>query len=449
MMTETWKADKLPPTTLATHFAEVQPPLTVDAALGEAYRCLYCYDAPCTQACPAAIDVAAFIRKITTANLKGSARVILSANVLGATCARVCPVEKLCEGACVMHKEGRPPIAIGRLQRYVCDWAAAHGVQVLHKGRKKGQQVAVVGAGPASLACAAELAKMGYGVTVFEAQEQGGGLATYGIVDYHLPKEIPLAEVALVKSLGVVFAFGKAVGQDVPVDDLLARYEAIFLGLGLSQGIPLEVPGADLKGVVEALEFIQDTKTKSLARLAVGRQVAVLGGGNTALDAAVAAKRLGAEEVTVYYRRTAAEMPAYPSKLSLAKEEGVTFRWLAAPHQVLGSERVEKLVLSRMCLGDPDESGRRRPIPIACSEFEVPADMVIVALGQTMNPALLKKFGVRMANGLIQVDDRSRTSHPKVFAGGDCVNGGREVVFAVAEGKKAAQGIASLLKGGV
>jgi len=443
-MNETWKAD-LSTTTLATSFAEMQPPMSVDAALGEANRCLYCYDAPCTQACPAAIDVASFIRKITTDNLKGAARVILSANVLGATCARVCPVEKLCEGACVLPKEGRPPIAIGRLQRYVCDWAAAHGVQVLHKGRRKNKQVAVVGAGPAGLACAAELAKLGYGVTVFEAQAQGGGLATYGIVDYHLPKEIPLAEVALVQSLGVQFAFGQAVGQDVPVDDLLAQYVAVFLGLGLSQGIPLEVPGARLKGVVEALDFIQDTKTKPLARLAVGRQVAVLGGGNTALDAAVTAKRLGAEEVTVYYRRTAAEMPAYPSKLSLAREEGVTFRWLAAPQQVLGSERVEKLVLSRMCLGEPDESGRRRPIPIPGAEFEVPADMVIAALGQTLNPALPQKFGLRMANGLIQVDDSGRTTNPKVFAGGDCVNGGREVVFAVAEGKKAAAGIARLL----
>jgi len=446
-MNETWKAD-LSTTTLATHFAEMQPPLSVDAALGEAYRCLYCYDAPCTQACPAAIDVASFIRKITTDNLKGAARVILSANILGATCARVCPVEKLCEGACVMLKEGRPPIAIGRLQRYVCDWATAHGVQVLHKGRQKNKQVAVVGAGPAGLACAAELARLGYGVTVFEAQEQGGGMATYGIVDYHLPKEIPLAEVELVRSLGVAFVFGQAVGQDVPVDNLLARYDAVFLGLGLNQGLPLQVPGAKLKGVVEALDFIQDTKTKSLARLAVGRQVAVLGGGNTALDAAVAAKRLGAEEVTVYYRRTAAEMPAYPAKQSLAKEEGVTFHWLAAPQQILGSERVEKLVLSKMCLGEPDESGRRRPIPIPGSEYKVPADMVIVALGQTMNPALPQKFGVRMANGLIQVDDSGRTSHPKVFAGGDCVNGGREVVFAVAEGKRAAYGIAQMLSEG-
>jgi len=441
-MNETWKAD-LSTTTLATPFAEMQPPLTVDAALGEANRCLYCYDAPCTQACPAAIDVASFIRKITTDNLKGAARVILSANVLGATCARVCPVEKLCEGACVLPKEGRPPIAIGRLQRYVCDWAAASGVQVLHKGRKKGQQVAVVGAGPAGLACAAELAKLGYGVTIFEAQAHGGGLATYGIVDYHLPKEIPLSEVALVRSLGVEIRTKQRISE--PANLWTEGYAAVFLGLGLSQGIPLEVPGADLKGVVEALDFIQDTKTKPLARLAVGRQVAVLGGGNTALDAAVTAKRLGAEEVTVYYRRTAAEMPAYPSKLSLAREEGVTFRWLAAPQQVLGSERVEKLVLSRMRLGEPDESGRRRPLPIPGSEFAVPADMVIVALGQTLNPALPQKFGVRLANGLIQVDDSGRTSHPQVFAGGDCVNGGREVVFAVAEGKRATYGIARLL----
>jgi len=445
-MNETWKAD-LSTTTLATSFAEMQPPMSVDAALGEANRCLYCYDAPCTQACPAAIDVAAFIRKITTDNLKGAARVILSANVLGATCARVCPVEKLCEGACVLPKEGRPPIAIGRLQRYVCDWAMAHGVKVLHKGRRKSQRVAVVGAGPAGLACAAELAKLGYGVTVFEAQAQGGGLATYGIVDYHLPKEIPLAEVALVQSLGVEIRTNQRISE--PANLWAEGYEAVFLGLGLGQGLPLEVPGAKLPGVVEALDFLQDTKTKPLARLAVGRQVAVLGGGNTALDAAIAAKRLGAEEVTVYYRRTAAEMPAYPSKLSLAREEGVTFHWLAAPQQILGSERVEKLVLTKMRLGEPDESGRRRPIPVPGSEFEVLADMVIVALGQTLNPALPKKFGVQMANGLIQVDDSGRTANPKVFAGGDCVNGGREVVFAVAEGKRAAQGIASLLKGGV
>lgn len=425
----------------AMALAERVAPLSQQAALEEASRCLYCYDAPCAKACPAAIDPSAFIRKITTGNMRGAARVIMEANVLGGSCARVCPVEELCEGACVLQKY-QSPVAIGRLQRFVTDWAAANDVKVLAAGRKTGKKVAVIGGGPAGLTCAAELVKLGHEVTVFEARERAGGLNSYGIVPMRLPTTDSLTEVEMIRALGVEIKTGIVVGKDVPAADLLRDHDAVFVGVGLGKGRSLGIPGEDLPGVCDALDLLAAAKSGQWGDLRLGKQVAVIGGGNTAIDAATVSKRLGAEEVTVLYRRTEQEMPAYRPELDFARLEGIQFRWLTAPVRILGEQQVAGLECVRMRLGDPDESGRRRPIPVAGSEHRVAVDTVIKALGQTPLEALAASLGVEVKNGLIQVDPGGgRTSNPRVFAGGDCVRGGSEVVFAVQEGKRAAHGI--------
>ena len=426
---------------------EVVRPLNSQAALAEASRCLYCYNAPCSEACPAGIGVPDFIRKISTGNMKGATRVILQANILGATCARVCPVDKLCEGACVLGKVERP-VAIGRLQRFVTDWAAEKKVSVVQRGQPVGKQVAVVGAGPAGLACATELLKMGYSVTIFEAREKGGGLDTYGIVPFRLPTELSLAEVSVVEGLGAEIRTETAVGRDVPVEALLENYDAVFVGVGLGKGQPLGIRGEELAGVYDALDLLEAVKCGQVDRFALGTTVAVIGGGNTAIDAATTAKRLGAEEVMVLYRRSEQEMPAYRAELDFARLEGVHLHWLTAPTSILGETRVEGLECVKMRLGEPDESGRRRPLPIPGSEYRIKADTVIKAVGQVPVAGIADLLGVKSENGLITVDpETGSTSNGRIFAGGDCVTGGGEVVYAVQAGKRAAKGIDKLLRG--
>ncbi len=434
---------------IGRRFAEIHPPLDAQAALVEAARCLYCFDAPCTSACPTHIDVPRFIQKIATANLRGSALTILDANILGASCSRVCPVEVLCEGACVLHRYNRQPIEIGRLQRHAMDYFYGSGARLPSLGAAtKSAKVACVGAGPASLACAAELRRRGFGVTIFESRPLPGGLNTYGVAEYKLRPGDSLREAELVKSMGVEFRFDATVGADLPLEDLEREYAAIFIAVGLGATEPLGISGEDLDGVVDALRFIADYKTAQT--IPVGRKVVVIGGGNTAIDAANAAKRLGADEVSMLYRRSEREMPAFSFEYEHSKIEGVVFRFQTQPVAIrAGSDarRAAAVECVRMALGAPDASGRRRPEPVAGSNFLIDCDMVIEATGQSRLLNLLSKFrGIQVRDGSVAVNpETGRTANPLYYAGGDCVNGGREVVDAVAAGKRAGAAIANWL----
>jgi dihydropyrimidine dehydrogenase (NAD+) subunit PreT len=433
----------LPRADIAQRFSEIHPPLGPDGALAEANRCLYCFDAPCTAACPTHIDVPRFIKKIATGNLRGSALGILDANILGASCSRVCPVDVLCEGACVLHRFNQEPIEIGRLQRHAMDHFYAHGAKLPPASTKeRTAQVACIGAGPASLACAAELRKHGFRVTIFESRPLPGGLNTYGVAEYKLRSSDSLREVELIKSLGVEFRFGVRVGEAITVDELEKTYAAIFLAVGLGPGGSLGLPGEELNQVVDALKFIADYKT--VQTVSVGRKVAVIGGGNTAIDAANAALRLGAEEVYMVYRRSELEMPAFLFEYENAKLEGVRFRFQTQPVAI----RPDGLECVRMELGAPDASGRRKPEPVPDSNFRIECDMIIPAIGQSRFLDFLAEFrGVDLLDGSVLVKpETGRTSNPRYYAGGDCVNGGREVVDAVAEGKRSGLAIAKWLE---
>ncbi len=394
----------LAPEEFAARFADLHPALAPQAAVVEASRCLYCYDAPCTAACPTHIDVPKFIKKIASGNMRGSANAILDANILGLSCSRVCPVEVLCEGSCVMHRYNKRPIEIGRLQRHAMDWFYSHDPKIA-PAPDNGKRVACVGAGPASLSCAAELRRHGFAVTIFDRQPLGGGLNTYGIAQYKLRPFDSLREVELVRSMGVEFRLGQEVTEEIG-----SAFDAIFLGVGLGETHRLNIPGENLHGVVDALRFIAEYKTGSPM---VGRVVAVIGAGNTALDAAAAAHRLGADEVHVLYRRGESEMSAFANEYAHAKFTGIRFHWHTRVHQIIGGAGVDAVV---------------------CDSFTLRCDMVIPAIGQS----ILRHLGeVNRETG--------QTANPKYFAGGDCMNGGREVVDAVADGKRAALGIVQWL----
>ena len=429
----------------AASFAEIHPPLGPREALIEANRCLYCFDAPCANACPTHIDVPAFIKKIAGANLVGSAAKILSANILGLSCARVCPVDVLCEGACVMHRYSSRPIEIGRLQRHAMDHFYATRGSLPPAPIDKPGRVACIGAGPASLACAAMLRQQGFAVTIFDSRPLAGGLNTYGVADYKLRPSDSQQEVELVRSLGVEFRLSVEIAGERPIKEMEEQFDIVFLGVGLGRTHPLEIPGEKLPGVIDALRFIAEYKTNRGAR--VGRRVVVVGGGNTAIDAATAALRLGAEEVHVLYRRSETEMPAFVFEYDLAKRDGVRFHWLTQPVAINGVAAVESVECVRMELGPPDRRGRRQPQQIPGSNFALTCDMVIPSIGQSRLLDFLSQFrDIRLAGGCVAVDPASgQTGNPRYFAGGDCVNGGREVVDAAAEGKRAAQGIVKWL----
>ncbi|HWX18547.1 MAG TPA: NAD(P)-dependent oxidoreductase [Candidatus Binatia bacterium] len=434
----------------SANLAEIAPPYTPQEAAIEASRCLFCFDAPCIQACPTGIDVPSFIKKITTGNLTGSARAILSANILGASCARVCPTEVLCEGACVMLDREGDPVKIGRLQRYATDQVLEKKQSILRvPAKKSGKRVAVIGGGPAGLGCAAELAQLGHQVIVFEKKPNAGGLNTYGIAYYKMKPEVSLQEVEMIRGLGVEFRCGIEVGKDISHETIQKEFDAVFLGLGLGKGARLNVPGEDLPEVIEALDFIEQVHTLPLHEVPVGERVAVIGGGNTAIDAVTQAKRLGARDAVIVYRRSQEEMPAYDFEQELAKRDGARFLFNVAPLEILsnGTGHVTGLKLARVA------SANGKLQILAGTEFVEPFDMVIKAIGEEKQAALFKKLlpaleldrrGVVVSN-----PDTGQTNIPRVFTGGDCANGGREVVNAVAEGKKAARGIHALFAGGV
>ncbi len=437
-------APKLPAEQYEKNFADIAPPMTRRQALIEAERCLYCFDAPCTVACPTHIDVPAFIKKIMTGNLRGSARVILEANILGESCGRVCPTEVLCEGACVMHEKGEKPIEIGRLQRYAVDHVLDNNIQLFRAGASNGKRVACVGSGPASLACAAELAKWGYGVTLFDRNKLAGGLNTYGIAGYKTRAADSLREVELVRQLGVTIRQGLEVGRDISFAELEKQFDAIFLGVGLGETWELNLPGEDLRGVYGAMEFIEQTKVKPFPEIEVGRRVACIGAGNTAIDVVTAARRLGAETVYLVYRRSEQEMPAFKYEYALAKNDGVVFLWQTQPVRVLGRDaKAAGLECVRTHLGEPDAKGRRAPVVIPGSQFTLEVDMVVRAVGQRPVTEFLRAVpGIELRkDGTVEVSERHQTGNAKYFAGGDCTNGGKEVVDGVAEGMAAARGL--------
>ncbi len=440
---------RIDPEQAEANFAEIHPAMTPAEAAVEANRCLFCYDAPCMHACPTHIDIPGFIKKIASGNPKGSARVILDANPIGGTCARVCPVEVLCEGACVEKTLINKPIEIGRLQRYATDYALEAEEQIFTKGEANGKSVGIVGSGPAGLSCATYLARLGYEVTIYDRREKPGGLDTYGMAEYKMSQAVSLAEAEQAAKLGVKFLLNTLIiGGDEETEELgevnkvsiaLLRewHDAIFLGTGLGATKSLNIPGEDLEGVYDALHFIERIKSRDWASVPIGRTVAVIGAGNTAVDAVTQAKRLGADKVVMVYRRSEKDAPAYDYEMELARKDAVEFVWQATPVGILTGENGNGLEL------------RCERTDGSLTLFNIPCDMVIKAVGQQkMGPFFETVVGVDVdEKGRVAVNDQMQTSDPKIFAGGDCVNGGGEAVEAAQMGKIAAQGIHHSLSG--
>ena len=432
---------------VAAKFADLHPPFEKMAAVTEAQRCLYCFDAPCMGACPTHIDVPKFIKKIASGNLEGSAKTILEANILGASCSRACPVQVLCEGACVMHRYNKQPIEIGRLQRFAMDALHASGDPLpFAPGADTGKRVALIGGGPASLACAAELRRRGIRAVIFDARPLPGGLNTYGIAEYKLPLAESLREIDMLAQLGVEFQFDTMVDA-AKLAELQASFDAVFLGMGLGAIHKLGVAGEELEGVTNALDFIAGYKSGALHD--VPSRVAVIGAGNTAIDAANAAVRLGAKEVHMVYRRGSAEMSAFGFEYEHARQEGVRFLWHVTPVKVVGEGKVTALELARL---ETREDGSL--VPAEGPNVLLEVDLVVLAIGQATHAEFVSSGAgtesskVRLERGRIVIDrETGQTSNPKFFAGGDCTNGGREVVDAVADGKRAGIGIAVWLEG--
>ena len=441
---------KISPEKHRKNFADIKPALSESAAIVEAGRCLFCYDAPCTDICPTHIDVPGFIKKIMTGNYLGSAKTILTENILGESCGRACPVEVLCEGACVMNDKDEMPIKIGQLQRFSTEWRRNNNKNVFDVPQSNGKSVGLIGAGPASLSCAAYLKLNGYDTLIYEAEKLPGGLDAFGVAEYKLTLKSVLDEIEMIKDIGVEIQTETKVGEDISFDELLNKHDALFIGIGLGQTRSLEIPGSRLNGVRDTIDFIKEYKTNPAGETAIGKHIAVIGGGNTSVDAATAAVRLGAETVTILYRRSESEMPAFKHEYEHAKADGVIYKWLANPVEFLGDTDVDAVKCVRMELGDPDESGRRQPIEVSGSEFTIPADMVFLALGQVADEAFIKSIpGIGISNGKIVADPKNgKTSNPKIFAGGDVVHGAMEVVNAVQAGKLAAVEIAEFLSNG-
>ena len=428
------------------NFSDIHPPFeTKDAALVEANRCLFCYDAPCMKSCPTSIDVPKFIKQITTDNVKGSAHTILSSNIMGAGCSKVCPVEKLCEGACVYNLMDEDPIPIAKLQRYSTEMAMQKKWPLFKRKESKGKKVAVVGAGPAGLSCAHVLSREGIDVTVYEKEKQGGGLMTYGIAAYKVSPQFCEDEVNYILSIGgITIKYEQELGKNIQLSDLKKDYDAVYMAIGVGLARKLEIPGEQLEGVVDAISFIYEIRNSGFNKVAVGDKVVVIGMGMTAIDAATQAKRLGASEVTMLYRRTQEEMPCTEVELNIAKLDGCEIVWLAAPKEIKGADgKVNEMVVEKMKLGEPDASGRRSPVATG-ETFTLNVDMVIKAAGQMPYQELVAANQLENNGGKLKVSN-NQTNLKGVFAGGDCVNGGKEVVDAVQAGKDGAVEILKFL----
>jgi dihydropyrimidine dehydrogenase (NAD+) subunit PreT len=428
------------------HFADIHPPFDKQAAVPEANRCLYCFDAPCTTACPTHIDVPRFIKKIASGNLAGSASTILDANILGASCSRACPVEVLCEGACVMHRYNKQPIQIARLQRFAMDALHESGAPLPFKpGAETGFSVALIGAGPASLACAAELRRRGIHAHLYDARPLPGGLNTYGVAEYKLPLVESLREIEMLSQLGVDFHFDMMIDA-ATLAELERKHDAVFLGIGLGAIHKLGIAGEQLAGVTNALDLIAGYKSGE--RTTVPARVVVVGAGNTAIDAAIASVRLGATDVHIVYRRGPEQMSAFTFEYEHARDEGVKFLWHVQPTGIHGDKMVRSLELTKLV---STQNGSL--VPQSGSAFLLKTDLIVLSIGQGTHAGFLSEPGgtgarVQLERGRILIDRATgQTSNPKYFAGGDCTNGGREVVDAVAEGKRAGIGIAAWLEG--
>jgi glutamate synthase (NADPH/NADH) small chain len=429
------------------NFSDIHPPFeNKTAAQVEANRCLFCYDAPCTKSCPTSINIPKFIKQISTDNVKGSAHTIFVSNIMGAGCSKVCPVEKLCEGACVYNLMEEEAIPIARLQRYATEKAMENNWRLFERKPSTGKKVAIIGAGPAGLSCAHVLSREGIDITIYEKESKGGGLMTYGIAAYKVTPQFCEEEVNYILSVGgITVKYNQELGKNISLADLQKNYDAVYLGIGVGVARQLDIPGEELNGVVDAISFIYDLRAKGYPTVPVGDKVAVIGLGMTAIDAATQAKRLGAKEVTIVYRRTEAEKPCTQVELDIAKLDGCGIIWLAAPKEVKGTDgKVTQLVCSVMQLGEADTSGRRSPIDTG-QTITLDVDMVIKAAGQVPFEELVKSTGINNKNRKIVIDSNCATNIKGVFAGGDAVNGGKEVVDAVQAGKDGAKAILAFL----
>ena len=447
------------PQVRAANFEEVCLGYNKEEAMAEAERCLNCKNAKCIAGCPVAIDIPAFIEEVKKGEIEEAARVIAKASALPAVCGRVCPQETQCEGQCIRGIKGEP-VSIGKLERFVADWSREHGFVPEAPEKTNGKKVAVIGSGPCGLTCAGDLAKLGYEVTIFEALHEPGGVLTYGIPEFRLPKEgVVQPEIENVKKLGVKLETNVIIGKSVTIDELMEEegFQAVFIGAGA--GLPkfMGIPGENANGVFSANEYLTRSNLMKAFRddydtpLMIGKKVVVVGGGNVAMDAARTALRLGAE-VHIVYRRSEKELPARAEEVHHAKEEGIRFNLLTNPVEILTDENgwVNGIICRRMELGEPDESGRRRPVEKAGSDFRIDADTVIMALGTSPNPlisATTEGLSVNRWKCIIADEADGKTTKEGVYAGGDAVTGAATVILAMEAGRAGARGIDEYLSG--
>lgn len=446
------------PKVRATNFEEVCYGYNEEEAVAEASRCLNCKNAQCMKGCPVSINIPAFIAQVKERNFEEAYHIISESSALPAVCGRVCPQESQCEGKCIRGFKG-DPVAIGKLERFVADWAREHGIKPKKAEKLNGHKVAVIGSGPAGLTCAGDLAKLGYDVTIFEALHRAGGVLSYGIPEFRLPKDkVVAAEIENVKSLGVKIETNVIIGKSVTIDELLKDegFEAVFIGSGAGLPMFMGIPGENANGVFSANEFLTRNNLMKAFRddydtpIAHGKKVAVVGGGNVAMDAARTALRLGAE-VHVIYRRSEAELPARAEEVHHAKEEGIIFDLLTNPVEILTDDKdwVTGIRCIRMELGEPDASGRRRPVEIPGSEFEIEVDEVIMSLGTSPNPLISSTtygLDVNRRKCIVAEEETGKTSKEGVYAGGDAVTGAATVILAMGAGKAGAKGIDEYIK---